>query len=433
MTYQEALTYLKDLEPRGWRLGLERMQEFVYRAGLASSLGSAPGPQYIHVAGTNGKGSVTAFVQSMLLANGFRTGAFFSPYVVDPRERVWFGHEMISESDFSAAIERLRVVSESLENTEFSGVTEFEMKTAVGFEHWKQHEAEWVALEVGLGGRFDATNVVTPRASVIVSIGLDHVQILGDTLEKIAFEKAGIVKAGVPVVVGEMDEKARAVILRICDELGAPAWVFGEHLHLREAGKGDWELQTPRSSVVLRPSLYGKIQGHNAALAYAALELSGAGSGQLTAYGAARASIPGRFQRLNVLGRELILDGAHNAEAGTNLSQMLRSYLADRSNRRVLMVAGMVTGHEPSTFFSAFKGLVDEVHIAPINFHRAIEPTALQASISGLFPETRAHSSLAEAIGSAIRNSEASDLILVTGSFYLVGEAIRLAQEGLSE
>ncbi|HEY0866603.1 MAG TPA: hypothetical protein VGE01_04465, partial [Fimbriimonas sp.] len=220
MTYPEALAYVSGLEPRGWRLGLDRMQAFIDRAGLSQNVGrppgtdpaGKPGARFIHVAGTNGKGSVTAFLQSMLVEHGYRTGAFFSPYVVDPRERVQFGRSLISESDFASVVAHLKPIAESFSETEFGGITEFEFKTAVGVEYWRRKRCEWVALEVGLGGRLDATNVVHPACSAIVSIGYDHTQILGDTLEKIAFEKAGIVKPETPLVVGDVPEPARRVI-----------------------------------------------------------------------------------------------------------------------------------------------------------------------------------------------------------------------------
>jgi dihydrofolate synthase/folylpolyglutamate synthase len=432
MTYPEALQYLTDLEPRGWRLGLERMQAFVERAGLLDSLGAPPGPQYVHVAGTNGKGSVTAFVQSMLLSAGFHTGAFFSPYVVDPRERVWFGREMISKDDFTEAIQRLKLISESLDDTEFSGVTEFEMKTAVGFEHWKCSRAEWVALEVGLGGRFDATNVVSPRVSVIVSIGMDHVAILGDTLAKIAFEKAGIIKPGIPVVLGEIPEEAKSVILEIAHASGSEVWALGSELLLEPLCEGRWDLQTPRSKVQLHPSLYGGIQGHNAALAYAAIELSGAASGQNVADGAEAATIPGRFQRKRFRERQFVFDGAHNAEAAAQLRQSLEAFANTQRLSKIVFVSGMVGGHEPASFFKVFEGLVDEVLLAPIQYHRAMPPDDIRAGILDHFREVLTYPNLGAAIEAAIRSTSESDLIVVTGSFYLVGDAIRFVEESLT-
>jgi dihydrofolate synthase / folylpolyglutamate synthase len=208
MDYQQAQDYIASLAQRGWRLGLDRMTEFAARADLVGSLGDGDSPKFIHVAGTNGKGSVTAMLQSCLVDQGHRTGAFFSPYVVDPRERIQFGREMISKEDLAAIATKLMPIGESLSETEFGGVTEFEFKTAMGFEYWKQKECDWVALEVGLGGRLDATNIITPASSAIVSISYDHVSILGETLAEIAREKAGVIKPGRPVVVGEMPDEA---------------------------------------------------------------------------------------------------------------------------------------------------------------------------------------------------------------------------------
>src|SRR4051812_20546480 len=135
MTYSEALAYISSLESRGWRLGLDRMQEFLLRAELDHSLGEPGGPRFIHVAGTNGKGSTTACIQSLLVSAGLRTGAFFSPYVVDPRERVQFGRSMITEDELAGIVSRLQPISDGMNGTELGGPTEFEFKTAVGFEY----------------------------------------------------------------------------------------------------------------------------------------------------------------------------------------------------------------------------------------------------------------------------------------------------------
>src|SRR5579859_4343554 len=136
MTYDQAIAYIASLAPRGWRLGLDRMREFLHRASLDDAVGGTNAPQFIHVTGTNGKGSVTAYLQSMLVEQGYRTGAFFSPYVYEPRERIQFGREMISEMDLSRLTEVLQVPAESLSDTEFGGATEFEFKAAVGFKYW---------------------------------------------------------------------------------------------------------------------------------------------------------------------------------------------------------------------------------------------------------------------------------------------------------
>jgi dihydrofolate synthase/folylpolyglutamate synthase len=402
------------------------MTEFAKRADLDGALGAEGGPQFLHVAGTNGKGSVTAFIQSMLIEAGYRTGAFFSPYVVDPRERVWMGREMIPKQDFAVIIADLKKVAETLDETEFGGVTEFEMKTAVGFDFWRRNQAQFVALEVGLGGRFDATNIVKPISTAIVSIGLDHTQILGDTVEKIAFEKAGIIKRNAPLAIGEMADGPKSVIEEIARENGVEFWRMGDEIQLERTGLRVWKVRTPMSEVEIRPSLFGDVQGHNAALAYATVEISGAGSGQDLADGLSKAAIPGRFQLETYKGRTIVLDGAHNAESAMVLLQSLHALRRERMVGEIRLVSGMVSGHDPQSFFRPFFGKVREVFLAPIDFHRALAPSELREAIQGHFESVEAYNRLSEALKDAVAASGPTDVVLVTGSFYLVGEAIRL-------
>ena len=295
--YQQSQDYIASLAQRGWRLGLDRMSEFARRADLAGSLGAENSPKFIHIAGTNGKGSVTAMIQSCLVEEGYRTGAFFSPYVVNPRERIQFGRNLISERELAEIATKLLPIGESLSESEFGGVTEFEFKMAMGFEFWKQKKCEWVALEVGLGGRLDATNIVQSAASAIVSISYDHVSILGSTLKEIAHEKAGIIKPNVPVVVGEMPDEAFFKIEQTALELGSPLWKVGREVQWQNRESGVL-ISTPGSTIEVSPSLFGEIQHHNAAVAYAALELAGPSRDKSKVQrGFASAYLPGRFER----------------------------------------------------------------------------------------------------------------------------------------
>lgn len=417
MTYEQALAYVAGLEPRGWRLGLDRMRAFLEKAHLTESLGPTE-PAFFHVAGTNGKGSVTAFLQSMLVEHGFRTGAFFSPYVVDPRERVQFGREMIPRDDFAEIVDRLRPVAESFTNSEYGGISEFEFKTAVGFEFWHVRDAEWVALEVGLGGRLDATNVVQSRCTVIVSIGLDHTQILGETYAKIAYEKAGIIQAGVPLMLGETPEEARAVIVGIATELGAPVWEVGREIRY-ELSDGRVLVTTPFGETTVRPSLAGSIQVHNVALAVAAMQsaVPNVDSAALQR-GASTAYIPGRFQELTIRGRRVLVDGAHNADA----AKVLRRMILEKDPGPYSAVVGMTVGHEPEVFLREIRDVVESVHVAPISFHRAQSPEAIASEARKLGMKAEVHGSLEQAFEGAM--SDGRD-VLVTGSFYLVGELLR--------
>jgi len=425
MTYEEALAYISSLETRGWRLGLDRMQEFARRLGLEGSLGEPGGPQYIHVAGTNGKGSTTAYVQSMLIESGYSTGSFFSPYVYDPRERVQIGRRYIPRNIFGLLTALMQPIGESLSETEFGGVTEFEFKTGLGFMFWKEMECDWVSLEVGLGGQLDATNIVTPRCSVIVSIGLDHTHILGDSVEKIAFEKAGIIKPGVPAVIGEMEPSVMEVIEGVAKEKGAPIWRFGQEIVLHEDGDG-FVVETPAGRHAgLRTGISGSKQPHNMALAVAALDAAGATRtlrGLQT--GTRKAFVPGRFERFTYKGVKFVLDGAHNADAAHVLTESLQEggYL---DGRRIVLLTGMLSGHDPNEFYGEISEVVHSAHFAPIDFFRAVEPLALKEMAGGLFKESKWHPTVEDAIDAAVADAGDDGIVLVTGSFYLVGDVGR--------
>lgn len=423
MDYQGALEYLATLHNRGWRLGLDRMLELIRRAGLEDAIGrGVRSPRFVHIAGTNGKGSVTAYVQSMLVESGYATGAYYSPYVVSPRERIQVGRSFITREDFAFHASRIREAAESLEAGPFGGPTEFEFKTAMGFDVWKHKRREWVALEVGLGGRLDATNVVTPEVSVIVSIGWDHMAILGDTLERIAAEKAGIIKPGVPVVVGALSSGPAAVTERIAEQRGSPVWRFGREIRLEHSGDA-YTVETPRGRVEgLVPGLSGAPQPHNMALAVAALQAAGAArSDEALRRGALRTSLPGRMQRLVDRGQPFLLDGAHNVSA-------LEALLPSLEDAPYVVVAGFLSGHEVEPFFRLLRGLASEVHLSPIDFYRTRDPFEVRASIRHLFPVVEAHAELPSALQAAREAARGKQVIFVTGSFYLVGEVLRLLE-----
>ncbi|MEX2243037.1 MAG: folylpolyglutamate synthase/dihydrofolate synthase family protein [Fimbriimonadaceae bacterium] len=416
LSFEEAVRRLGEFRSRGWRFGTDRMEEFLRRLGLADKLGSPGGPQYIHVAGTNGKGSVVAFLQSLLVEQGYRVGATYSPYVYDVRERVQFGRELISEEDFARLTETLLEVGETMDGTELGGPTEFEMKTALGFMYWAEKKCDWVALEVGLGGRLDATNVVRPSCSVITSVGLDHTKVLGETLGEIAREKAGIIKPDRPVVVGAVPEEARAAIQAVAGENGSPLWLFG-----RDVTWEDGTVQTPMARHEgLKPGLFGRIQGHNLAVAVAAMEAAGAIEDKSKlAEGAARAALPGRFERVTYQGRTFILDGAHNPQAAETLVSLLHEAGIQTP---VPLVTGRIEGHEVRPFYEALGPVVAKTYVAKVDFFRAMEPSQVIEEAGDALHSATAHASSQEALQACIRETEPGDTILVTGSFYLVGE-----------
>ncbi|MHB8635837.1 MAG: bifunctional folylpolyglutamate synthase/dihydrofolate synthase, partial [Fimbriimonadaceae bacterium] len=304
----------------------------------------------------------------------------------------------------------------------FAGVTEFEFKTALGFLAWQRTGAEWVALETGLGGRLDATNVVTPAASVIVSIGLDHVSILGDTIEKIALEKAGIVKRGVPLVLGSVDPGAGRVIEEVAAQLGSPVWRFGREIAWDAATRA---VVTPRGSFDgLETGLQGVWQNHNLSLAVAALVGAGLELSVETArVGAATAFAPGRYEKKRWNDRTVILDGAHNADSSSALVRTLQSDFG--SSVRVVLLSNMLIGHEPAAFYRPLATVSDLAVIAPLDFHRRRDPGETVSVLEGLGVQAEASDSVQDALKRCVQLAGPERPILVTGSFYLVGEVAR--------
>lgn len=419
MTYQESLDYIASLAPRGWRLGLDRMAEFARRADIRTD---GVTPKYIHVAGTNGKGSVTAYLQSLLVAHGYRTGAFFSPYVYDPRERIQFGHEMISEEDFARITTELRPIAESFSDTEYDGITEFEFKTAVGFRYFQEMSCQFVALEVGLGGRLDATNIVQTASGIIVSIGLDHVAILGHTLQEIAHEKAGIMK-GQPIAVGELPKEAAQEVDEQGGRVGSILSTIGRNFWIKDI---DWDgekgsaIVTPLEEYAwIEPGIKGVRQLHNAALAIRGMELATHGrlDPDLVRIAIEETRAPGRFE-VRAGTPNWILDGAHNAEAAAVLRDSLHQEFPDR---QFTLITNMVGGHEPEPFYRQFEGLLERIIVAPIDFHRATPVTEMVAKLRSIFPELEIMGTDSAIRAIELARTQTSD-VLVTGSYYLVGD-----------
>ena len=424
LSFKEAVARLGDYQTRGWRLGLDRMQEFLRRLGVSDKLGAPGGPQFIHVAGTNGKGSVCAYLQSMLFEQGLVVGATYSPFVYDVRERVQIGRSLIPKEDFARLASRLLEVGATLEGTELGGPTEFEMKTAMGFLFWAEQRADWVALEVGLGGRLDATNVVDPACSVIVSIGLDHTAILGDTLELIAREKAGIIKPSRPVIVGEMAEEALVQIAQVAAENGSAMWRYG-----REVSWRDGTVRTPLGEHRgLSPGIFGHMQGHDLALAVAAMDAVGAVRDEKKlAAGAEKARLPGRFERVAYKCRSFILDGAHNAQAAENLVATMREAGIEG---KVALLTGRIEGHEVAPFYRALKAVIGKAYVAKIRFHRAMDPDTVVREAGTALEGAETFNDVKGALEACVSATSKGDTVLVAGSFYLVGEVGGLVKIG---
>lgn len=405
--YKEALRWLYGLESRGIKLGLER-------TAMAAELRGHPERElrYVHVAGTNGKGSVAAMLDSTLRAAGYRTGFFSSPHLQRYVERIRVNGRPISEREATARIEGFRA------DTRLPPLSFFEYTTLLGFEAFRDAQCDIVVLEVGLGGRLDSTNIVTPEVCVITSIGLEHQRILGDTLAKIAAEKAGVIKPGAPCIVGARGKSVRRAIGKRARAVDAPVrWID------RDFG-GSWQEGSLSVRVGerrwdgLHLGLRGHYQADNAACAVAALvELEGCGfhvpEAQLRR-GLERVRWPGRLEWID--GRPpFLFDAAHNA-AGC---ETLAFYLEDLAFRgRVVLLFGAMRDKDHRRMLASFDGLVDRRVYAAPPIHRSERPERLAKIREGIVAR-----SIRDAVARAKRAAGPEGLVVVGGSIFLVSEA----------
>lgn len=431
MEYDDALRYMNGRLRLGIKLGNERFSALLERLGSPHRR-----LRVIHVAGTKGKGSTVAMAASILKAAGFRVGQYLSPYVYDVRERIQVNGELIPKADFARWVAQLKPHVEALEATELGATTEFELKTAVGLCWFAEQSVDYVVLEVGLGGRLDATNVVPrPLVSVITNIGFDHTELLGDTLGQIAGEKAGIVKAGVPCVTGvPLGGEADAVISRVCRERGAPlqhvgpCGEAGAEVRFCTAPDDSLAIRTPRRALAyLRLRLRGAFQRENAATAVAALDAIAERelpplSDDAIRRGLETAYVPGRLERIADR-PTVVVDVAHNEMAAQALADALREdFGADR--RRVVLVVGLSRHHDPESFLRPLAALQPAVVVAtqPPFRPRDAHDVATAARRYHVPQVILAPEGVAEAARKAVALAGPDDLLCVTGSFYTVGE-----------
>jgi dihydrofolate synthase/folylpolyglutamate synthase len=418
MSYSDALSYLGGARRFGMKLGLDQMQE------LARGLGD---PQeklrFIHIAGTNGKGSTAAFCESILRAAGFRVGLYTSPHLVSVRERVQINRTPISEADFG---EGMAAVREAAQKVGEDDATFFELITALALWYFAREQVEWVVWETGLGGRLDATNIVTPEVCVITNIGLEHQQHLGDSPAKIAAEKAGIIKPGVPLVTGVEEGEAFDVIWRRADELKAPLTLVHRDLMIEDLGMHGGRQLARIDGRDHTLGLIGRHQVANAACAMAGIRNVLLRDDDAIACGLAEATWPGRFEIISE--RPLVvLDGAHNAAATKMLVKTWRSFLsarlgwsAERIDGSTDIVFGAVADKDISEMAEILRPIAKEVSLVRLGNERSADPAVLAESFSGL--PTARYNSVTEAWSKIVSTPES--IFLITGSLFLVGEML---------
>jgi dihydrofolate synthase / folylpolyglutamate synthase len=414
------------LHPKKIDLSLDRMESILPALGNPH----LKTPPVIHVAGTNGKGSTIAFMRAVLEAAGKRVHVYTSPHLVRFHERIRLAGKLVDEERLVDAFRRCEEANAG------KPITVFEMTTAAAFLLFAETPADALLLEVGLGGRFDATNVIPrPAASVITPVSLDHMEYLGDTIAKIASEKAGIIKRGTPVVLAEQSLEGQAVMEAEAARLRAGpvrigAQDFGTH---EENGRLIYQDETGLLDLPL-PRLPGRHQHLNAGTAIATLRQVYGDALPEAAFsrGMAEVQWPGRLQRLTghtlklaPAGADVWLDGGHNEDCGRVLSAALAE-MNERAPRPLFMVAGMLSTKDSAAFFRPFQGLASQVFAIGIRGQdaaRSPEDVAEQASRAGLRAEVA--SGLAEALARiAAAAGGQAPRIIITGSLYLAGEVL---------
>ncbi len=394
----------------------------------------------VHIAGTKGKGSTSAMVESMLSAAGFRTGLFTSPHLHSFRERIRVGRNLMSKADLVNLLERCRPAIEAVE-----GITAFEVMTAMAFQYFAEQQVEWAVVEVGLGGRLDATNVVHPAVCAITSLSYDHVELLGHTLSLIAFEKAGIIKKSVPVVSAPQEAEAMAVIERVCKDTGATLSVVGKDWTWQQQG-ADITGQTfsvfgPNGQPTLenlRIPLLGEHQLDNATAAVAIVQqLRDAGipvSDQAIHDGLAHARWPGRFELLSK-SPMLVVDSAHNENSAHKLRAALADYVPRPPRRQLCLVFGASSDKDIDGMLEQFlrpqseTGYppADKVIVTRSGHPRSAEPAELADLVRHISPRTpiSVQPDLSSALREALAWAGEHDLICITGSIFVVAQARR--------
>jgi len=392
--YPDALKFLSDLETYGIKLGLGQVSELFAMVGNPQEK-----IRFIHVAGTNGKGSVCAMLSSCLKAAGFKTGFYSSPHLVSVRERFRINGKAISEKDLAALVFKLRPHVEKMKSAG-KYPTFFEVTTVMAGMYFAEEKTDFVVWETGMGGRFDATNVVTPVASVITGIGIDHTAHLGATEAKIAFEKAGIIKPGIPVFCGKLARNAMNVVEKKAGECSSPVVRVGGNLEKIEL------------------SLRGKIQEQNALLVLSVLKHLSTNyklNNEKAKWGLAMAKWPARFQ---ILEDGSILDGSHNPQAVSVLISNTREYFP---KEKFSVIYGCLADKDSGSIIKLLDKVAYEFILAPIRGSRkSLSPDELEKicrKVSGK-PVKKA-----ESVRKAL-DMDHGKRFLITGSLYLAGQVL---------
>ena len=409
--YPAVQDYLFSLKAKGVKFGIDRMNLWLEALGHPERR-----TPVIHITGTNGKGSTAAMLEAIFRTTGWRTGMYTSPHLVRLGERVQVNRALLTEQEIFAFTNELQPIAEAVSrDNPDDHPSFFEFMTAMAFLQFARKRCDISLVEVGLGGRLDATNVVLPEVSVITSVGLDHCEMLGDTVELIAAEKAGIIKQGKPVVIGHLPPDAERCIRAVAALRGAPVHSIREEFGDDLAGypvtnlPGDYQRLNAATATLVARTLSGKWRITEEAIAR----------------GLQQVSWPGRWQRLMLGGRPLILDASHNPEGAQVLDTNLRRLIAE-TDRPPVVITGVLGAARAGPLLETICRHVREIHLVMPQQARACSFEQLEALVPSYYTGTIRRTSVAEVfpgpgqctVGGAL------DTVLVTGSIYLLGEVL---------
>ncbi len=434
LTYNAALNYLldrTDWERRSLGAAARGAWNLDRPRALLAALGH-PERRYpsIHVAGTKGKGSTAAFLASILRTAGRRVGLYTQPHLHDYRERVRINGRPITPPALARTVTRLAAAAEQLEREtpDLGPLTTYELGTALAFQHFADAEVDWAVVEVGLGGRLDATNVLTPAVAVITALSLDHTALLGNTLAAIATEKAGIIKPGVPAVSAAQRPEAAAILEAIATERAAPLALGGRDFtwsgdHRAGMVNGpDW------GYAGLELGLIGDHQLENAAVAVTVIETLRLAAGLEASTKSVRQGLlnvrwPGRLEVLQAgpMQPTVVCDGAHNGDSAQRLVAAIRDYFPQR---RLHLVLGTSADHDLAAIWAALRTLAPATVFAAASTHpRARSAADIAAQVGNGDGDAKAMPSVQAAVHQAVQHAGPGDLVLATGSLFVAAEA----------
>lgn len=427
MNERQVMEYMEQVSAYGIVPGLDSIRE------LCRELGD---PQkelrFVHIAGTNGKGSVSAFLAEILKCAGYRVGRYLSPTLFQYRERIQVNGSCITKAALGRGVERIKGICDGMVARGLSHPTPFEIETALGFLYFREKACDVVVLETGMGGLLDATNIVeNTLAAVLTSVSMDHMQFLGDTPEKIAFQKAGIIKRGCRVVSAVQRKEVMEVIRAGAEAMGCPLQAVKPEMlsHVRYGlEKQSFDYGRLKK---LELSLAGKYQIENAALAVETVEALGeqglSVSEEALRLGLSRTQWPGRF---TLIGKKpyFIVDGAHNEDAAVRLAESLEFYF---TNKRVIYIMGVLKDKEYEKIIASTHALADQIiTVTPPGNPRALPAYELARAVAEVHCDVTAADSLEEAVEMSRLLAGKEDVIVAFGSLSFLGRLMKIAGYG---